>query len=189
MVAAPLGLAAVERGAVADRDERVLKAAAARMVRVDVAGRDGRDAERGGEIGERRAAASVAALERALELDVERAGKRGREAGGAVRVERAQALARAAGEADEALGVGGDDVERRLRWEQFPLAALDPRARVRVGEDPAQVRVATPALAEERDVRASPLRRRHSLFPAPASERRWHLRSWAAPSGLRRPRA
>ena len=88
VVAAPLALAAVERGAVADRDERVLEPRAARVVRVHVAGRDGRDAERGGELRERGVPARVAALERALELDVERAGERAREPGGAVRVER-----------------------------------------------------------------------------------------------------
>ena len=115
VVAAALLLAAVERGAVADRDERVLEAGAARVVRVDVAGRDGGHAERGGEVLERGVAARVAALERALELDVERAGERAREPGGAVRVERGEAVARAAGEADEPFGVGGDDVDASSR--------------------------------------------------------------------------
>ena len=145
MVAAPLALAAVERGAVADRDEHVLERRAARVVRVDVAGRDGRDAERRGEVRERGVAARVAALVRALELDVEarrgtraRAGRR--RSGRATR----EPVARAAGEADEAFGVGGDDVERRRRREQVALAAGDAGAGVRVGEDPAEVRVAAP---------------------------------------------
>ena len=53
------------------------------MVGVDVAGRDGRHAERGGELLERGVAAGVAALVRALQLDVERARKGLREPRGA----------------------------------------------------------------------------------------------------------
>ena len=112
MVAAPLALGAVERGAVADRDEGVLEAAAARMVGVDVAGRDRRDAERRRELGERGVPAGVAALVGPLELDVERAGERLREPRGAVRVGDGEPVARAAGEADEPLGVLGDDARR-----------------------------------------------------------------------------
>ena len=73
MVSAPLALGAVERGAVPDRDQRVLEARPARVVGVNVAGRDGRHAERGRELLERGVAARIAALERALQLDVERA--------------------------------------------------------------------------------------------------------------------
>src|SRR2546423_1740059 len=46
VVATPLALAALERGAGADRDEHVLERGAARMVRVDVAGGHSRDVER-----------------------------------------------------------------------------------------------------------------------------------------------
>ncbi len=50
VVAAPLALAAVQRRAVVDGDERVLQAEARARVCVGIAGRDGRDAERLGEI-------------------------------------------------------------------------------------------------------------------------------------------
>ncbi len=73
VVAAPLALAAVERRAVPDRDERVLQPRAARVVRVHVAGRDGRHAERRGELRQPRVAADVATFVRTLQLDVERA--------------------------------------------------------------------------------------------------------------------
>src|SRR5437773_2448388 len=69
--AAPLALAAVERGAMPDRDERVLQLGPPRVVRVDVAGGDGRDAERGREVAQMRVPAGIAALERSLQLDVE----------------------------------------------------------------------------------------------------------------------
>ena len=153
MVAAPFPLRAVERGAAADRDERVLEPAPASMVGVHVTGRDHRHAERGREIGKRGVPARVAALERPLELDVERTRKRLREPGRGVRVDHAEPVRGAAGEADEPFGVGGDDLGRRLRRQELALAPLDARARVRVGEDPAEVLVAAPALAEKRHVR------------------------------------
>ena len=71
MVAAPLALAALERGAAADGDEDVLERGAATVVRVDVSRRDRPDAERLGELAQLRVAARVAALVRALQLDVE----------------------------------------------------------------------------------------------------------------------
>ena len=74
MVPAPLGLAAVERGAAADRDERVLERGAPLVVRVDVAGRDRRHAEVAGELLEPGEPAGVAALVRPLELDEEPVG-------------------------------------------------------------------------------------------------------------------
>ena len=178
MVAAALALAAVERGAVADRDERVLQARAARVVRVDVAGRDGRDAERRGELLERGVAARVAALVRALELDVERAGERAREPGGAVRVERRRARGRAQPErqtspsacsaTNSSVVAGGSSSRSRPG---------DARARVRVGEDPAEVRVAALRLAEERDVRA--VRASVDLGAGDRAERRSAFAAWA----------
>jgi hypothetical protein len=48
-----------------------------------------------------------------------------------------------------------DDVDRRLRRQQLPLAPRDACSRVGVGEDPAQVGVTVLALAEQRDVRAA----------------------------------
>ncbi len=118
MVAAPLALAAVEGGAVADRDEGVLKPQAALVVGMDVAGADGRDAECGGKLLERGVAAGIAALVWALELDVERARECLREPGGGVRVGDGEPVAGAAGEADEAFGVLGDE-----GWRSFPAGA------------------------------------------------------------------
>ena len=105
MVAAPLGLAAVERGAAADRDERVLEGGAALVVGVDVAGRDRRRRRGHGRAPRSRGEpAGVAALVRPLELDVEAvAPKRSGDLGGCVRVVRAEPVPGAAGEADEAL--------------------------------------------------------------------------------------
>ena len=61
-------------------------------------------------------------------------------------------MAGAAGEADEPLGVLGDERGGGRGGQQVALPALGPGAGVRVGEDPAEVLVAAPALAEKRDV-------------------------------------
>ena len=152
MIAAALALAAVERGAVLDRDERVLQLGATLVVRVHVAGRDGRHAERLGELVQRVVAPRVAALVRTLQLDVERAGKRAREPRRRVRVDDAEPLPRAAGQRNEPLGMLGEDVDARPGRQQLALPAGQPGARVRVGEDAAEVRVAPLRLAEQRDM-------------------------------------
>ena len=104
MIAAPLTLAAVERACCADRDQRVLERRAACVVRVGVAGRDRRDAERLGELAKRCVSPGVASLVRALELDEEPLAAEGaREPGGLVRMADGETVARAAGEADEPL--------------------------------------------------------------------------------------
>ena len=146
MVAAPLALAAVERGAVADRDEHVLQLRAARVVRVDVAGRDGRHAERLGELARAGVPAGVAALVRALQLDVERArGTRARAArrrsgrdarARGARSRRGRRARRRAPRATATVGAGGSGSR------SLPGHA---RARVRGGEEPAEVRVAAAA--------------------------------------------
>ena len=103
-VPAPLGLAALERRAAADRDEDVLQERAAGMVRVDVPGRDRLDAEVLGEVAQEAEPPRVASLERPLELDEEALpAERPRQTRRGVRVEEAEAASRAAGEADEAL--------------------------------------------------------------------------------------
>ena len=76
MIASPFALAAVERRAVADRDERILELGAALVVRMDVTGRDGRDAELLCQLDEPCVPLRVATLERPLQLDVERTAKR-----------------------------------------------------------------------------------------------------------------
>ncbi len=144
MVPAPLALAAVERGSVADRDERVLQPGPPRMMGVDVAGRDGRHAEHCGQIFERSVSAPVAALERALQLDVERTRERTRQTHRRVRVDHTEAVPGAARERDQPFGMLGDDVDRRRRRLTIGM---------RVREDPAEVCVAALALAEQRDVR------------------------------------
>ena len=133
---------------------------------VHVAGGDGVDAEVLGEIAQGSVAAGVAALVRALQLDEEAlAAERAGEPGGGVRVVHGEAVAGTAGEADEALGVLLDERPADGRGERLAiLTAVPPRARMRLGEDAAEVRVAPARLDEQRHVRdrsreASPRRR------------------------------
>ena len=164
VVAAPLALAAVERRAVADRDERVLQADARARVRVRVAGDDGLDAERLGEVAQRSVAAHVAALVGPLQLDEEAVAAEGlREPRGRVRVAHGEPVARAAGEADEPFV---QLLEQRLverGRHGLGLASRRSRVLVRSREQPAEVRVAARRLDEQRHVRrrrrASPPRR------------------------------
>src|SRR4029077_6143082 len=139
LVAAPLALRAVEVRPVADRDEDVLQAGAARMVRVHVARRGGGNAEGRGQLFKCGVSACVAALERTLQLDVERIRERACKAGSAVRIDDGEPVPRSAGETDEPVVVPGDDVERCLGGEQLALAPGKPRACVRIVEDPAEV--------------------------------------------------
>ena len=111
-VPAPLGLAALERRAAADRDEHVLQERATRMVGVDVAGRDRLDPEVLGEVAQKADSTRVSPLERALELDVEVLAAEGlREPCRRVRVEQAETAPRASREADEPCG----ELRRRPR--------------------------------------------------------------------------
>ena len=138
----------------ADRDEDVLERGAARMVRMGVPGDDGLDAGVLGEIAQERVAARVPALERPLQLDVEALPpERAGELGGGVRVADAEPVARAAGEADEAV-VQLREQHGIERW-RHELSFFGPRVRVRRGEQPAEVRVALRRLDEERHVRAA----------------------------------
>ena len=152
VIAAALAVAALERGAVLDRDERVLQLGAALVVRVHVAGGDGRHAERLCELVQRVVAPRIASLVGTLQLDVERAGKRAREPRRRVRVDDAEPLPRTAGQRNEPLGMLGEDVDARPGRQQLALPAGQPGARVRVGEDAAEVRVAHLRLAEQRDM-------------------------------------
>jgi hypothetical protein len=153
-VAAPLALARLERGVVADRDEDVLERGPAGMVRVDVAGDERPDPGVLGEVAQERVPAGVAALERPLQLDEEAVGpERPHQLDGAVRVADAEPVACTAGEADETLVQLRQQrlVERRRQQ----LAFLRPRVCVRRGEEPAEVGVALGGLDEQRHVRAS----------------------------------
>ena len=154
MVPSPLLLAAVERSAAADRDQGVLEGAALLVVRVDVAGDDGGDAEIAGELPQGGDTAGVAPLVRALELDVEAVFERGFDAGCCVRIARSQAVSCAAGQTDEAVGVGEQRLERQLGRERLG-ALLRPRAGVRLGEQAAEVRVSLRRLDEQGDVRTA----------------------------------
>ncbi len=127
------------------------------MVRVDVSRRDRLDAEVLGEVAQEPDAARVAALEGSLELDVEAsAAERPREARCRVRIDEAEAAAGAAGEADEPFVQLHEALERdRGRQRLAILSPRSARSRVRGRQEPAEVRVARPALHEQRDVRSS----------------------------------
>ena len=157
VVAAPLALAAVERGAVADRDEHVLERRSPRVVRVDVAGRDGRHAERLGEVAQER---RCGARRRARTA----AGARRRSGPGR---RRARAARRRSGRARRARGARSRRGRRALRsapraapGRARAAAARAPAfgrvSRVRGGEQPAEVRVALRRLDEQRHVRSRP---------------------------------
>ena len=98
----------------------------------------------------------VAALVRTLQLDEEplRAERRGEPRCAMLVVER-EPVPHAPGEADEALAQLCDGLERDARRQRLPVfAARMSRACVRRGDDSAEVRVPTPALAEKRHVHA-----------------------------------
>ena len=138
----------------ADRDEDVLERGAAGMVRVGVAGDDSLDAGVHGEIAQERVATRVAALERPLQLDVEAlAPERARELGCGVRVADAEPVARAAGEADEAVVQLRE--QRRVERGRQQLTFLRAGVSVRGGEEAAEVRVALRRLDEDGHVRTA----------------------------------
>ena len=117
-------------------------------------GDDGLDAGVRGEIAQERVATRVAALERPLQLDVEAlAPERARELGGGVRVADAEPVARAAGEADEAVVQLRE--QRRVERGRQSSPSFGPRLRVRGGEEAAEVRVALRRLDEDGHVRAA----------------------------------
>ena len=157
VVAAPLALAAVERGAVADRDEHVLERRAPRVVRVHVAGRDrrrrraSRRGRAGARSGARRRARTGAGARRRSGRGRTRCASRAAAFGSRTR----EPVARAAGEADEPLV---QLLEQRA--DRAPAAsgsALLPGGRVcacAAREQPAEVRVALRRLDEQRHVRA-----------------------------------
>ena len=156
-VPAPLPLASVERGAAADRDERVLEQRPPRGMGMDVPRRDRVDAEVLGEVVEGRMASRVAPLEGTLQLDEEplppECGGEPRSTG---RIVERKPFARAAGEADEPLAQLRDGLERDGGRQEARGPPCPPaRSGMGRGQDAAEVRVALAALAEQRDVRSS----------------------------------
>ena len=154
VVTATLGLRAVERRALADRDQHVLQLRATSMVRMHVAGRDRLHAERLRQVSQRGVPAHVAALVRSLELDEEALTERPGDRRRGVRVAHGEPVPRAAGEADEPLVQLEEELDRQRGIERRVLG-LRPRPRVRGGEKPAEVRVAARVLDEQRDVSAA----------------------------------
>ena len=147
-----------------DRDEGVLEGGAARVVGVDVAGRDAGHAEPGGELGEPAVAGAVVAPVGALQLDPEVVGAEGLQQPpaqprrarrlAALPGARQQAVAGAAREADEPLGVGLDPLQRHPGLPGAALRAL-AGVGVRRGQQPAEVAVAGLALDQQGQVGAA----------------------------------
>ncbi len=158
VISSPLPLAAVQRGSMLDRDERVLQRRPARVVRMHVAGRDRSHAECFGEITECRVPPRVPALVRTLELDEETLRPEGScQLGRPVRKTDCQAQSRASGQAHEPLVqfLQQPLVERR-RKRVRPL--LRPGVRECRRNEPAEVGVAPRRLHQHGHVR--PVRQR-----------------------------
>jgi hypothetical protein len=149
-VPAPLLLAALERRPAADRHEHVLEQCAPRVVRVDVAGRDGLDAEVLREVTQERVSPRVSTLERSLELDEEAiAPKCRRKRRGGIWVSNSEPAARATREADQPLAQLRDRLERHRGRKRLSIFTARPAcSRVRCRQQAAEVRVALPALDE-----------------------------------------
>src|SRR5215211_314638 len=141
----PFRLAGLQRDLVLHGHEHVLQVDATRMVRVRVTGRDRADSDLPGEVAESGVAAGVAAGVRALQLDEEAVAAEGAcEARGRVRIPDGKAVAGAAGEADEALVLLGE--QGRVE------AGVQTLVRVCGREQAAEVRVASRRLHEEGDM-------------------------------------
>ena len=143
-VSAALGLAPLERGAAADRDEDVLHERATRVMRVDVPGRDRLDAQVLGEVAQETESPRIPPLERPLQLDVEPLSAEGaRQACRRVRIEEPEPATRTAGEAHQPRVQLTDALERHRRRERLPILASGATcSRMRRREQSAQVRVA-----------------------------------------------
>ena len=120
-VGAPQRLARLERQVVAARHEGVLERGSRRCVGVDVAARHAAQAQPRGERGERAVAGSVSGEEGALQLDAQSFAAEGLaqppHAGFVV-----HALLGAAGQANQALGMRADRLERNGRRDRLPGA-------------------------------------------------------------------
>ena len=157
VVSAPLGLAPLEGGAHADRDERVLEEGAPGRVGVHVAGRHRRQAQPVRQLPEEPVSARVAAHVGAHDLDREPIAPEGVAQPPSQRLglsepalgdePRDRAVSCAAREAVQAVRVPNHLLERRL--------GLSAVVDVGGGDEPAQVGVAAPVLAQQGQVRAS----------------------------------
>ena len=162
-VAASLAVGSVERQVAADRDERVLQERAARMVGVDVAGGDGRQARRLGEPVQIAGERPVPAGAGALKLDVDVAGAVDANEAPGSRLGIAQpaggdeagyvAVAGAAGQAHQA-GRVRREVSGVERGGHGPPVRRRPGGGVGEGDEPAQVRVADAGLGQQGQVGA-----------------------------------
>ena len=148
-VAAARGLRRVQRGVVAQGDERVLQRRPRAAVRVDVAGRHRRQPEALGQLGEAAVARAVVAVEGALELHAQVVGAEDPPQPRQARLVM-DALARAAAQADEP---GGVLLERRERDDRRRVALVAVVC-VRGRDDPAEVAPAGRVLDQQRDVAA-----------------------------------
>ena len=151
VVAAAQRLGGVERRVLADGDEGVLEAGARRRVRVGVAGRDARHAESPRQRLEAAVERPVVAMERALELDPERVGAEDPQQPAHRRFV-VHAVTGAAAEADEALGVRLEVVERRPPGCRGSGATVVTGVRVCAREEPGEVRPAGRVADEQGDV-------------------------------------
>jgi hypothetical protein len=152
VVPPPFLLAAVQRCAAADRDERVLESAPPLVVRVDVPGGDRGDPEVAGELAEGGVPPGVAALVRALKLDEEAlSAERGSHTCGRIGISHPQSVSGTTGQADQPFAVLEQPVERELGRQRI-RAFLRPGSCVRLGEQAAEVGVPPWRLDEQRDM-------------------------------------
>ena len=143
MVAAPLLLAGLERGVLADGDEHVLEQAAAARVGMDVAGDHRLETELAREPAQGGVSALVAAFVGTLQLDEEALPPEGAgKLAGGVRLAHAEPVPGAAREADEAFVSLDQLLNRKSRCSQLPLPPGRSRVRVRAREQATEVRVA-----------------------------------------------
>ena len=154
VIPAPLTFRALEGRPVANGDHRVLERGATRVVRMRIAGGDGLDAQRLGELAQPRVPPRVAPLVRALELDEEPlAPERASQLGCRIRILDTEPVPRTAGQADETLVQLRQ--ERRIERRRHQLGRLGASAGMRRGQEPAEIRVSAGALDEQRHVRAA----------------------------------
>ena len=161
-VAAPLAVGAVQGLVVADRDKRILQERAARVMGVDVAGRDCGEVQRLGELGQmaKQGAVATCAWPLQLHVDVARTERPDQVACGGLGVVCTSggdepwddAVAGATGQADEPGGMGVQVSGVQRRWDGAPIRRRSGGG-VSEGDEAAEVGVPGVGLDEERQVR------------------------------------